>query len=83
MLSKKRTPKKSPSKVNSVQENVDLNKELLILGHLIKYNLYLLNKSIIFSSIFTATKDIDISVVKTHYVMEELDLDTKTKKGLI
>lgn len=54
--------------------------DYLILGHLIKYNLYLLSKSVIFSSILNQSKDIEKAIELTNQTMDELDLDTKVRK---
>lgn len=54
--------------------------DYLILGHLIKYNLYLLSKSVIFSSILNQSKDIEKAISLTNQTMDELDLDTKARK---
>lgn len=54
--------------------------DYLILGHLIKYNLYMLSKSIIFNSVLQSSRDINEAVEKTNKAMEELDLDTKARK---
>jgi hypothetical protein len=54
--------------------------DYLILGHLIKYNLYLLSKSVIFSSILEQSKDIEKAISLTNQTMDELDLDTKARK---
>lgn len=54
--------------------------DYLILGHLIKYNLYLLSKGIIFSSILKHSKNIEKAIELTNQTMDELDLDTKVRK---
>ena len=54
--------------------------DYLILGHLIKYNLYLLSKSVIFSSILEQSKDIEKAISLTNQTMDELDLDTNARK---
>ena len=55
------------------------NKEdFLILGHLVKYNLYLLAKAQIFSALMQ-TLGVDEAISETHRVIGELDLDTKRR----
>ena len=51
--------------------------EELILGHMIKYNLYLMAKSIIFASVNNHLHDPQKAVEQTHKIMDELDLDLK------
>lgn len=58
---------------------LDVPRESLLLGHMIKYNLYLLTKSIIFSAILKQVGDVDKSVIEANRVIGELDLDTKRK----
>lgn len=53
--------------------------EFLILGHLIKYNLYLLAKSVVFSSLFSKMNSVDDAIQQTNLVMQEIDLDSKKK----
>ena len=53
--------------------------EYLILGHLIKYNLYLLAKSVVFSSILTRCESVEDAVEATNRAIAELDLDSKRK----
>lgn len=56
------------------------NEEFLVLGHLIKYNLYLLAKAVVFSAVCSKAKDLHTAVVDTDRIMEDLDLDTKARK---
>lgn len=53
--------------------------DFLVLGHLVKYNLYMLAKSVVFSAVAGKTSGIDEAIKTTHRVMEELDLDTKRR----
>ena len=73
---KKKTVKSTQSQE---AQPLDTIRESLILGHLIKYNLYLLAKSIIFASIVKQTGDVDKSAEQTNRIIHELDLDTKKK----
>lgn len=66
-------------KKSTEKETLDLDKELLVLGHLIKYNLYLLSKSIVFSSLLSKHQNSLDAVRETNDIMNELDLDTKKK----
>lgn len=75
-MAKKPAPKKVD--IAPVPE-FDFDREVVVLGHLIKYNLYLLAKTNIFSSLLTQTGDVDKSISETTRVMSELDLDTKTR----
>ena len=72
-MAKKSTP------VVSKEPKLDTEREMLILGHLVKYNLYLLTKSIIFSSLLKQTGDVQKALNATETVIGELDLDTKSK----
>lgn len=58
---------------------IDVVKESLLLGHMIKYNLYLLTKSILFSSILKQLGDVDKSALEANRIIGELDLDTKRR----
>lgn len=60
------------------EENV--TDEYLILGHMIKYNLYLLSKSIVFSSVMSKTSNIKDAISLTDEVMKEIDLASKETK---
>lgn len=72
--------KKVTKKTNTTEEpKLDVNREAIILGHLIKYNLYLLTKSIIFSSLLQQSGDVEKSITEANRVVGELDLDTKKK----
>ena len=53
--------------------------QFLILGHLIKYNLYLLSKAVVFSSIVSKSVDLETVVEDTHKIMQQLDLDFRKK----
>lgn len=52
--------------------------DFLVLGHLVKYNLYLLAKAQIFTAL---VKNLPIgeAIFETHRVIGELDLDTKRR----
>lgn len=54
--------------------------DYLVLGHLIKYNLYMLSKSIIFNGVLQKASSVDEAVKIANQVIEELDLDTKARK---
>jgi hypothetical protein len=51
--------------------------EFLILGHFIKYNLYLLAKSVVFSSVFSKVDSVQDAINTTNTVMDGIDLDRK------
>jgi len=53
--------------------------EFVILGHLIKYNIYLLAKSVVFSAVLKHKGDVQSAVTETHQVMDALDLDLKKR----
>jgi len=53
--------------------------EYLILGHMIKYNLYLLSKAVVFSAVAAKTDSLQAAVEQTEKVMHELDLDAKRR----
>ncbi len=80
-MTKKKPAPKSPSNQPSNQPEtppVD-PQDYLVLGHLIKYNLYMLAKTVVFSAISKSVDDTDKAVEITHRVMQELDLDTKRR----
>jgi hypothetical protein len=43
--------------------------EVLVLGHQIKYNLYLLSKAIVFQSVLSSCEDIKQAVSVTHQIL--------------
>jgi hypothetical protein len=55
-------------------------REFLMLGHFIKYNLYLVAKATVFSAIYANLKSTRDAVTETRYVMEEFDRPRKPKK---
>jgi len=67
-------------KQKSSSESPNKLSELLVLGHLIKYNLYLLGKATVFAAIMAKSKDIHTALLDTEKAMAELDLDTKMRK---
>lgn len=67
-------------KTKSSSESPTQLSELLILGHLIKYNLYMLGKSTVFAAIMAKSKDLHTALLDTEKAMGELDLDTKSRK---
>lgn len=71
--------KKKPSKVIPQKQESNSTEEFLVLGHLIKYNLYLLTKSVVFSAIAAKTNDMDEALAITQKVISELDLDLKRR----
>lgn len=54
--------------------------EELILGHLIKYNIYLLAKSVVFSAVMSNVKDASKAAEQTNKVMDLLDLNVSPKE---
>lgn len=73
--------KKKAAKQPEATETPEANstEQFLVLGHLIKYNLYLLTKSVVFSALTGKTSNIDEAVSMTNKVMDELDLDAKRR----
>lgn len=69
--------KKKP--VKETIPEIDVARESIILGHLVKYNLYLLAKSIIFSAVLAKSQDVTKAIEETELVITELDLDSKRK----
>lgn len=67
-------------KTKSSSEGSKELSELLILGHLIKYNLYMLGKATVFAAIMAKSKDLHTALLDTEKAMGELDLDTKSRK---
>jgi hypothetical protein len=80
-------PKPVPTEVTPLTTEEYLReaiKEALLLGHLVKYNLYLLSKAVLFSSIYgknsSAAPEVSVEIVNR--LIDELDLDTKARKQL-
>jgi hypothetical protein len=71
------TKKKVAKQTQLPQSNS--TQEFLVLGHLIKYNMYLLTKAVVFSAVSAKTNNVEEAVNMTHRVMTELDLDTKRR----
>lgn len=67
-------------KVKSSSESPNQLSELLILGHLIKYNLYMLGKATVFAAVMAKSKDLHTALLDTEKAMNELDLDTKIQR---
>lgn len=67
-------------KTKSSSESPDQLSELLVLGHLIKYNLYMLGKATVFAAIMAKSKDLHLALLDTEKAMGELDLDSKMRK---
>jgi heterodisulfide reductase subunit C len=53
----------------------EFERGVLELGHLIKYNLYMLAKSVVFHSIAPSTDSPQEAVEATNLIMEQLDLE--------
>ena len=76
------TRKKTASKSKSQSKpELDYNREFLILGHLVKYNVYLLTKAVIFSALCQKV-DVNTATEMTNKVLTELDLDVKQKSEM-
>jgi hypothetical protein len=67
-------------KTKSSSESPKELSELLVLGHLIKYNLYMLGKATVFAAVMAKSKDLHTALFDTEKAMGELDLDTKMRK---
>lgn len=76
---KKRTSKKVAPK--QVQEPAfEFDREVLVLGHLIKYNLYLLSKTVMFNSLLSNLEITpEEAADQTNRLINELDLDAKQR----
>lgn len=59
-------------------EETASKEDFLVLGHLVKYNLYLLAKAQIFAAL-SQSLNVDEALAETHRVIGELDLDTKRR----
>ena len=57
-----------------------VEEEYVIVGHLIKYNLYLVAKALVFHAIFSKSGRLADAVRKTNQTLEDLDLDVKLRK---
>lgn len=53
--------------------------EFVVLGHLIKYNLYLLAKSVVFSAVVGKCKSVEEAVDVANRAIAELDLDSRRR----
>lgn len=72
--------KQNKNKSNSKIDSIDYNNEFLIVSHLIKYNLYLLSKSILFSSLLNNSKKDPLEIAKeVNKIIDEIDLSNKSK----
>lgn len=76
--------KPTPRKKNNPSEegtNRTFEEELIVVSHLVKYNLYLLSKSIIFSSILQNDGSLSVEEIAelTNKAIKELDLASKPK----
>lgn len=63
------------------EETTTTNDDFLVLGHLIKYNLYLLAKTQVFAALL-GTLNVDEAIFETNRVIGELDLDTKRRTAM-
>ena len=62
--------KKSKPKVKTTRaKKINYNTEYLTAVHLIKYNIYLLAKSIVFSSVLNKTQNIDEAANYAHAIL--------------
>mgnify|MGYP003325805148 CR=1 FL=1 len=59
-------------------EDTATKEDFLVLGHLVKYNLYLLAKAQIFAAL-SQSLNVNEAIAETHRVIGELDLDTKRR----
>lgn len=57
-------------------------REALILGHFIKYNMYLLAKATVFSAIYSNYKSTRDALAETRAIMREFDKPPKARKKL-
>jgi hypothetical protein len=69
------TKKKAPEN----KEQPNNVEDFVVLGHLIKYNLYLLAKSVVFSAVVGKCKSVDEAIDVANKAISELDLDTKRR----
>lgn len=56
-------------------------REALILGHFIKYNLYLVAKATVFSAIYANLRSTRDALTETNAVMKAFDAQPKKKKS--
>jgi hypothetical protein len=70
----------------TIFKNSEKNKDYFVLGHMVKYNIYLLSKSVIFASLLQkhSEKNLDDTDIKhiaelTEVAIKELDLASKTQ----
>lgn len=61
---------KKNEKNEKVEKKLDVVPESLALGHLIKYNLYLLSKAIVFASLYPKSSNITAAVSETESVLK-------------
>lgn len=75
-MAKKKVEQKESQEPTNTPSSTE---EFVVLGHLIKYNLYLLAKSVIFSAVVSKSTNVDEAVELTNKVISELDLDSKRR----
>lgn len=67
-------------KATKAPKELDTTSEFIVIGHLVKYNLYLLAKATVFAAIMAKSKDLHTALLDTEKAINELDLDTKSRK---
>ena len=76
------TRKKSSAKAAPQEPEFDFERESVVAAHLIKYNLYLLSKAVIFNSLLSNLElNEDEAAEATNRIINELDLDTKERSS--
>ncbi len=56
-------------------------REFILLGHYIKYNMFLMANAMVFSAIYANLKSTRDAVSETRYVMQEFDRPYRPKKS--
>lgn len=77
-VTKQTKPTTPPLKALSEAE---LQREGFILGHMVKYNLYLVAKALVFQAVAAKFETINTAITETNRIMDELDLDSKAQKA--
>lgn len=74
-------PKKQPSPEPPLSPE-EAMREAIIVGHFIKYNLYLMAKATIFAAIYSNYKSTRDALAETRAIMREFEKPPKARKKL-
>jgi hypothetical protein len=72
-------PEEQEDEIRPLSEDEKV-REFFLLGHLIKYNLFLSAQATVFAAIYSNIRSTRDAVIETRYVMSEFDRPFRTKK---